>query len=145
MFGYALIRYLGVSFHTAMTGLAAIVIAMVAGYPIGLLVGHFISRDSDVDTFGFRAIAWANILGWVLPPIGLALSAMTWLFYRRSEEDRTLYWWLSLIGGLLALASVIVGVARDSRRTSDRCAFAAQEHWSKAEFETNCVRRGPGA
>ena len=143
--GYGLARYAGVPLQTALAAVFALCVATIIGYPIGLLVGHFISRDSDVDTPGFRLIAWANLLAWIVPAVGMALSAMTWLFFRRSEENRTLYWWLSLAGGLLALASAAVGGGMAaSQRTVDRCPFAAREHWSNADLAI-CFSQKPRA
>jgi len=145
MGGYGLARYAGVPLQTALAAVFALSLAAAIGYPIGLLVGHFISCDSDVDTPGFRVIAWANLLAWIVPAVGMALSAMTWLFYRRSEENRALYWWLSLAGGLLALASAVIGGGiAANQRTIDRCPFAAREHWSHAEAEI-CFGQKPRA
>lgn len=124
----------------------AAAIALTVGYPIGLLIGHFISCDSDVDTTGFRVVAWLGLVGWLLPVVGFALSAMVWLFYRRSQEHRSLYWWLSLICGLLAMANAAAGpllhargpLFRSSVRSTERCPQAARENWSESDLKTYC-------
>ena len=147
MFG---IRFLthsaGVPVEAVLAALLAITIAFVIGYPIGLLIGHFISRDSDVDTTGFRVVAWLGLVGWLLPVVGFALSAMVWLFYRRSQEHRILYWWLGLTCGLLAMANAAAGpllhangpLFRSTIRSTERCPQAARENWSRSDLETYC-------
>lgn len=155
--GYFLFRLVGVSFETMLTEIISIVVALVIGCPLGLLAGHLISRDSDVDTTAYRVIAWANLVSWLAPVIGMTVSSITYQFSRRSYIKRKQYWWLSFVGGMLAFANAGIGGAIEmtrhregipttpidghsltAERSAARCAFAAQEAWSNADFETYC-------
>jgi len=155
--GYFLFRLDGVSFETMLAAIISIAIAMVIGCPLGLLAGHLISRDSDVDTTAYRVIAWANLVSWLVPVIGMTVSSVAYQFSRRSYAKQQLYWWLSLVGGMLAFANAGIGGAIEmtaqhkglpttpidrhsstAERSAARCAFAAQEAWSNADFETYC-------
>jgi uncharacterized membrane protein len=138
----------------------AIGIALVIGLPIGLLIGHLMSRDSDVDTTAYRVVAWTNVVAWLIPAIGMVVSAMTSMFSRRSDTSRHLYGILSCVGGILALANAAIGAgltysARTSTtgemasasseqvftsgdRSTERCPYAAREAWSDADVRTYC-------
>ncbi|MEO7687904.1 MAG: hypothetical protein ABIS51_01360 [Sphingomonas sp.] len=146
LLAHFLLHRAGTSADQRLAAALATIIALVIGYPIGLLIGHFISRDSDVDTIGFRAIAWLSLVGWLMPVVGFALSAMVWLFSRRSQEHRSLYWWLSLICGLLAMANAAAGPLlqsngaffRSTIRSTERCPYAARENWSMSDVHAYC-------
>lgn len=109
--GYWLFRYSGVPFETMVSALIAITIAMLIGAPIGLVVGHVMSSDGDVDTTICRLIAWGNLVAWIIPAVGLCLSFITWQFQRRSETSSGIYKVLYNVGGLLSMASAGVGAA----------------------------------
>jgi hypothetical protein len=149
--------YFGVPFATMLAALVAAVLATLIGYPLGLLVGHLVSRDADVDTTAYRVIAGANLIAWLVPAAGLALSAITWTFSRRSDATPTFYSSLGCIGGLLALANAGVGGAHEfahrhaalataqlsesparTIHSHERCAYAAIEAWPSADFEKYC-------
>lgn len=71
--------------------IGAAISIMALGYPLGRVVGWFLARDSDVDETGFQVVAWANLLGWLVPVVGATISTMTWRFARRSPpHDGTL-------------------------------------------------------
>ena len=150
LLAHFLLHRAGTSADQRLAAALATVIALVIGYPIGLLIGHFISRDSDVDTTGFRVVAWLSLVGWLMPAVGFALSAMVWLFSRRSQEHRSLYWWLSAICGLLAVANAAAGpllhgsgpLFRSTVRSTERCPQAARENWSDSDLEAYCFPPG---
>lgn len=151
--------YFGVPFDTMLAALAAAVVATLIGYPVGLLVGHFLSRDADVDTAPYRIVAGANLVAWLIPVAGITVSAVTWCFSRRSETTPTFYSWLGCIGGLVALANAGLGGAREYTQrhaafpspqvnespsatvhSPERCPYAAIEAWPGADVEKYCKR-----
>jgi len=110
--GYWLFRFSGVPFHTMVSAVSAMAIALGIGAPLGLVVGHLLSSDGQVDTKAYKIVAWGNLVGWLVPAIGMCLSFITWQFSRRSEESPYFYKILSNIGGLLAMTSAAIGAVR---------------------------------
>ncbi len=151
-----LLRVGGVPGETVAAATFAAAFAVVIGYPLGWLAGHFMARDGDVETGGFRLVAWANLLSWLVPVVGMALSAVTWQFSRHAQAKRRLYMWLSTAGGSLAAVNAGFGGATTplqsqatstqqaaiaplaAERSKSRCAFAAIEAWPAEDFERLC-------
>lgn len=153
--GYWLLRYLGVPFETMLAASLAVGLALVIGYPLGTLVGYFLSRDGHVDSVGYRGAAWANLVVWLVPVLGTTMSAITYQFSRRSASNEQLYRRLSTIGGLLAIATAGLGGALEmteraeargmaqsgsyaAERSPERCPYAAREAWSREEVQAYC-------
>jgi hypothetical protein len=150
--------YLGVPFDTMLAAGVAVGFAVLIGYPLGLIVGHFVARDSDVDTMPYRIVAGANLVAWLVPVAGLTLSAATTRISRQSDATRTFYSLLACVGGLLAMANAGIGGAKeygrhnygspalaqikitpaDAPRSTERCPYAAQEAWSHDEMVKYC-------
>jgi hypothetical protein len=111
-FCWFLLRYyFEVPFVVMVAGLIAAVLAWIIGYPFGLLVGHFVTRDTDVDTMPYRVVAGVNLVAWAVPVVGMMVSAITMQVSRRSDSAPTLYWWLAAIGAWGALANAGMGGA----------------------------------
>lgn len=155
---YLMIRlYFRVPFGVMLAGLIAVLFAFAIGWPIGFLVGRYLSRDADVDTTAFKVVAGVNIVAWIIPVVGVALSTMTLQFSRRSDAMPVYYWVLAAIGGWGAIANAgiggahemqmrenraqaleIGGVVDSGERSRARCAYAAREVWSAEDFEKYC-------
>ena len=163
--GWLLLRYyFGVPFDVMLAGLTAVLFVVAIGWPIGWVVGHYISRDSDVDTMAFKIIAGVNLIAWIVPVAGVALSRITLHFSRRSEAMPAFYWLLAGIGGWGAIANAGIGGAHQmqirsgaaqaeaqsaamaqitwrTERSTERCPYAARESWSREDVDKYC--RGP--
>lgn len=112
--GFALPRLFHLPIETTLAAFAALAIAMVIGLPLGFGVGHWISRDSDVDTTAYRIVAWANLACWLIPVVGMTISAVTHQLFRHSDSSKRQFFWLAVIGGLLASANAAVGGALEA-------------------------------
>jgi uncharacterized membrane protein len=150
--------YFGVPFDTMLAGAAAVGFAVLIGYPLGLLVGHFVSRDSDVDTTAYRIVAGGNVVAWIVPVAGMTLAAATTRLARQSDATPTFYLVLARVGAFLALANAGIGGAKayqqhhygtpapsqmvirpaDTPRSTERCPYAAQEQWSHDDVVRYC-------
>lgn len=112
LFGFgvsALARYLGVPFEARMAALLAAIFIIVIGCPLGALVGYFLAKDADVDTQGFKIIAWSGLIGWMIPIVGAMIATMAYMFKRRSTFNESFYNNLANIAGLLAVTNAIIG------------------------------------
>jgi len=123
-------------------GLIAVVIAYVIGGPIGILVGWYLSHDSDVDTTPFKIIAGVNLVAWLIPVVGFAVSAVTFQFSRRSNSMPIAYWILAAIGGWGALGNAGYSGANELRvrQSRERCLEGAPSSWSRQDAENLCLR-----
>jgi uncharacterized membrane protein len=157
--GYFVVRSLDVPIEAKLAMLAAVLVACI-GYLIGWFVGPWIARDADVDTTKFQVVGAANLVGWLVPIVGMALSALAWRFGQRSESSRMYYFALSTVGCLLAMANAGYGavtvdafdalaqaqeVAPGSGRSWARCQFAAIEQWSPEDINSYCRNHQPTA
>lgn len=79
------------------------------GYPIGWLVGRYLAADADVDSNGFRVVAFLGLPSCVSPVIGVAMSAVIWQFYLQSSQYRWLYYGVSAVVGMLAVVNALYG------------------------------------
>lgn len=156
--------FFDIPLEAMLAGLVAIAVAAVIGFPIGLLAGHFLARDADVDATSYRIVAGTNLVAWLVPIVGFTISGITWQFWRHSETKRALYCGLSNIGGVIALMVAGVGgiqtyMARQALagvpditassgstvHSTARCAYAAIEAWSDADFERYCRQASTAA
>jgi len=101
--------YFGVPFEVRVAGFLACVLIVVIGGPLGAIVGYFLAKDADVDTKGFKIIAWSGLIGWLIPVVGATLASMAYMFKRRSTFNEGLYNNLSNIVGLLAITNAMIG------------------------------------
>jgi len=146
--------YVGVPFVVMVAGLVGAVLVWIVGYPLGLLVGHYVSRDTDVDATAYRVVAGVNLVAWALPVVGMMLSAVTMQFSRRSDSFPTLYWWLAAIGAWGALANAGIGGAHSmwatrlveragfdpsSEDSTSGCYDAAPADWTKEQVDNYCL------
>jgi hypothetical protein len=132
----------GVPVETRLTVSLALLLALAIVGALGVLVVKYLSRDSDVDGGVFQAIAWAGLVAWLVPMLGIMIATMASVFAERADRHRRLYSWMSYVGGVLALANAAAGPLLETAHTSNRCAYAAQERWTAAEVTANC---GAGA
>jgi hypothetical protein len=105
----ALAGYFDVPFEVRLAAFFASVFIIVIGGPLGALVGYFLAKDADVDTQGFKIIAWSGLIGWLIPIVGATLASMAYMFKRRSTFNESFYNNLSNIVGLLAVTNAIIG------------------------------------
>jgi hypothetical protein len=158
LIGYFVLRYwIGLSLSVMVAAALGIGIAVAIGWPLGALTGHILSRDSDVDGRAFQLVAWANLVAWIIPIVGMTVSYMTTRFSKQSDYYQLRYWLLASIGGLFAVANAgwgsasaqiakeqitLVeqsdGVRSGGVRSTERCEFAAIERWSNEDFERYC-------
>ena len=108
--GFLVMRSGELSTEVKLAILIGIAIAAI-GYPIGWFVGRYLVKDSDVDSGGFVAIACIGVLGFLIPVVGMAMSAVVWQFYKESERHRALYAVLSSVVGLLSVGNAAFGAA----------------------------------
>ena len=149
--------FFGVPSGAMLSGAVAIAIAAGIGFPVGLFAAYYLTRDEEVDTLFCRVIAGTNLVAWVIPVAGFAVSVITWQFSRHSRTAHVLYCGLSTLGGLIALAKAGIGgvhaytspqdltPAADmsassgpAEHSTERCAFAAIESWPDADFNRYC-------
>lgn len=145
------------TFEQRMAVWLAILFAAVIGGGIGMLFGHLMAKDGEVDTGLCRFIAWLNLVAWLLPIAGLCVCAMTTEFYRWSTTSTRMYKTLASIGAILSCLSAVFGVLLASQarvesafphnfeiadygteRSAARCPYAAKEHWSKDDADKYC-------
>lgn len=165
MVSYAIMHAAGASEERRLAIGTAVLLMAVIGYPLGRLLGYFLARDGDVDARGYQIVAWASLLGWVVPAIGAAISTMTWRFALRSRDNGIRYACLSTAGTFLAIgfaaygawtsvppaatAHVPIGastapagrsdpVLSSGPHTTQRCAFSYLERWPAQDVETYC-------
>jgi hypothetical protein len=121
--------------------LAGLLIVAI-GWPIGFILGRYLSHDSDVDTRAFKVVAGVNLIAWLIPVIGMVLSTMTLQFSKRSEAARIFYWSLAAIGGWGALANAWISGASQFRfdQIQESCHAAVPKNWSPQDVENYCLR-----
>jgi hypothetical protein len=105
----ALAGYFDVPFEARMAALFASVLVVVVGGLIGGIAGWYLAKDADVDSKGFKIIAWLGLFGWVIPVLGGTLATMSYMFKRRSTMNESFYTNLGNIAGLLAVTNAIIG------------------------------------
>lgn len=105
----ALASYFDVPTEAKMAALFASVLVAVVGGLIGGLAGWYLARDADVDSKGFKIIAWLGLIAWVIPIVGGTLATMTYMFKRRSTFNESFYNNLGNIAGLLAVTNAMIG------------------------------------
>ena len=159
-----LLVVLGMSHDHIMAAYSGILVVAIIGCAIGFATGRLLSQDTDVDGRLYRAIAWSNLVLWIVPAVGITMSAITYEFHKKSYATARTYRALSLIGAILASAYAgISGVEAFNRhsalalavessaapmelhatpantqRSTERCPFAAQEGWSHADAVKYC-------
>ena len=141
--GFLLLRYY---FHVPSDMMHAATIAgllvVAIGWPIGFIVGRFLSHDADVDARSFKVVAGINLIAWLIPVIGMVVSTMTLQFSKRSDAARMFYWSLAAIGGWGALANAWISGANQFRfnQIQESCHAAAPANWSRQDVDNFCVR-----
>lgn len=105
----ALAAYFDVPIEAKMAAFFASVLVVIVGGLIGGVAGWFLARDADVDTTGFKIVAWFGLIAWVIPIAGGTLATMSYMFKRRSTFNESLYNNLGNIAGLLAVTHAIIG------------------------------------
>jgi hypothetical protein len=155
---FKLLRLAGVPLETFLVLIGALVI----GWPIGWGIGTFIRDETDVDTDGFKAVAWANVIAWIFPILGMAVASLTSSIAKESMKSRLFYDGMSILGYGLVVVSVALYVPLiipdsdcpdlpervaqipkaipSGKRSFARCPYAAAEGWSRIEIETYCNR-----
>jgi hypothetical protein len=101
--------YFDVPAEVRLAALMASVLVIVVGGLIGGLAGWYLAKDADVDSIGFKIIAWSGLIGWVIPFVGGTLATMSYMFKRRSTFNESFYNNLSNIAGLLAVTNAMIG------------------------------------
>jgi hypothetical protein len=117
-------------------------LVVAIGWPIGFLIGRYLSHESDVDTQAFKVVAGVNLIAWLIPVVGMVLSTMTLQFSKRSDGARIFYWSLAAIGGWGALANAWISGANQYRvdQIQASCHAAAPTNWSQQDIENYCLR-----
>jgi hypothetical protein len=105
----ALTRHFGLPAEVRLAGLLAAVFAGIVGAVIGGLAGWYLANDADVDSKGFKVIAWSGLVGWAIPIVGTTIATMSYMFKRRSTFNESFYNNLSNIAGLLAVTNAMIG------------------------------------
>jgi hypothetical protein len=105
----ALAGYFDVPFEAKMAALFGSILVVVVGGIIGGLAGWYLAKDADVDTTGFKIIAWFGLIGWVIPIVGGTIATMSYMFKRRSTFNESFYTNLGNIAGLLAVTNAMIG------------------------------------
>jgi len=152
--------HFGVAPEVVRAAQLAILMIVAIGWPIGFIVGRFLSHDADVDAKSFKIVAGVNLVAWAIPVVGIAVSTMTLQFYKRSDASKLLFWSLGAIGGWGAILYAGIsgahamqaiqaqetraryleasGVIDSGERSTARCPYAAREAWSLEDIEKYC-------
>lgn len=101
--------YFDLPIEVKMAAFFAGILVVVIGSFIGGLAGWYLARDADVDTTGFKVIAWFGLIAWVIPILGGTIATMSYMFKRQSTLNVSLYNNLGNIVGLLAFTSAFIG------------------------------------
>lgn len=105
----ALTHYFGLPAEVRLAGLLAAVFAGTVGVLIGGLAGWYLANDADVDSNGFKVIAWSGLVGWAIPIVGTTIATMTYMFKRKSTFHQGFYDNISNLVGLLAVTNAMIG------------------------------------
>jgi hypothetical protein len=105
----ALAHHFGVPAEVRLAALFSVVLACIVGGLIGGLAGWYLAHDADVDSKGFKIIAWSGVIGWAIPIVGTTIATMTYMFKRKSTFHQGFYENISNIVGLLAVTNAMIG------------------------------------
>lgn len=141
----ALAGYFDVPIEAKMAAFFASVLVVVVGGLIGGLAGWYLAKDADVDSTGFKIIAWCGLIAWVIPVVGGTLATMSYMFKRRSTFNESFYTNLGNIAGLLAVTNAMIGggweaydglAAKKSAGSQTAMSAALQRHGIEPEEMT---------
>ncbi len=90
-------------------GLSLVLLAVMLSFPIGWFVGAWLAHGSDPDGKGFRFLAYGNMIGWIVPAIGMLFAGMTARFERDAVHQEGLYAILGWLGITLATGHALIG------------------------------------
>lgn len=89
--------------------MSLVLLAVMLSFPVGWFVGAFLAHGADADSKGFRFLAMANMIVWVVPAIGMLFAGMTARFERDAVSQEGLYAFLGWIGIALASGHALLG------------------------------------
>lgn len=157
---YQVLRLVGVPLEFFLI----LAIAIAIGWPLGWFVGTLIGDGTDVDTPMFKAIAWINLVAWVIPFAGVAVAKLTSSIGKGSIRSPFFYDAMSMAGYVLVVFGGATNyylltsefsdqeqpaIAFEQNETDPfltgerkfaRCPYAAIEQWSEDEVQEHCNR-----
>lgn len=97
---FALFRYLGI-----------VGLIFLAAYYLGDWLAKWYFKRKSVNEKLLNFASWANIITWLLPPLGVFNATLAYGFSTQSSsESKNKYRNLAIIGAALSLINAVIGI-----------------------------------
>lgn len=102
--GFAIANYVGI------IGLVVIVAILAIPFWAGKKYASWYVKRKNPSLGWVEVISWANVLTWLLPPLGMLTSSAVFEFNHHNSSSKTKYKTLAIMGFALSLLNAVVAI-----------------------------------